>query len=247
MSYSDLMEEEVLNGGNSNLVVRVGDSVRRAVGPWTPAVHELLSVLRAAAIVEVPEPRGFDERGREVLSFLPGEAGNDPHPEWMWAPTILAEAAALLRRIHDASVPLIARPLMWGSVSREPVEVICHNDVAPYNMAFVDGHVAGLFDFDTASPGPRIWDLAYLAYRLAPLTEDADHLTTTDRLSRIDQLTASYGAPYSREQILFTVTERLDDLAVFTDQRAAHTGRDDFLAHAAMYRRDRERIAALLG
>ena len=31
-----------LAGGNLNEVVRVGDTVRRPTGPWTPAVHALL-------------------------------------------------------------------------------------------------------------------------------------------------------------------------------------------------------------
>ena len=32
---------------------------------------------------------------------------------------------------------------------------------------------------------------------------------------------------------------RLDDLARYTDGRAAETGRTDFIDHAALYRRDR--------
>lgn len=34
--------EEPLRGGNSAIVTRVGDTVRRPTGPWTPAVHLLL-------------------------------------------------------------------------------------------------------------------------------------------------------------------------------------------------------------
>jgi hypothetical protein len=59
------MDEEVLlAGGNSADVVRIGDTVRRVAGPWTPSVHRLLRMLRAAEITEVPEPLGFDDRGR---------------------------------------------------------------------------------------------------------------------------------------------------------------------------------------
>ena len=47
--------------------------------------------------------------------------------------------------------------------------MICHNDFAPYNLAFRDGLPVGAIDFEAASPGPRAWDLAYLAYRLVPL------------------------------------------------------------------------------
>ena len=31
----------------------------------------------------------------------------------------------------------------------------------------------GLIDFDTAGPGPRIWDVAYAAYRFVPLVDHA--------------------------------------------------------------------------
>ena len=89
--------------------------------------------------------------------------------------------------VVDASVPLAGLDLTWNFPHHEPAEVICHNDVAPYNMTFVDGHVSGLFDFDTASPGRRIWDLAYLAYRLAPFGEDSGtHLSDDERLARMD-------------------------------------------------------------
>ncbi|KAF2417964.1 aminoglycoside phosphotransferase family protein [Microbacterium sp. B35-30] len=240
------MDEQVLTGGNSNAVVRVGETVRRPAGPWTPAVHSLLRALRAAGVHEVPEPLGFDEKGREVLFFLPGEVGNYPLPDWLWAPAILEGAGRLLRRVHDASAPLIDQDLVWRLPSHEPIEVICHNDVAPYNMTFISGRVAGLFDFDMASPGPRIWDLAYLAYRLAPLGEDAGIDTSDDeRLARMDRLIDAYGMPFPRAEVLRTVAARLLDLATYTDGRIQETKNPDFAAHAAMYRRDAVRADVL--
>ncbi|MBI9113613.1 phosphotransferase [Sanguibacter suaedae] len=239
-------DEEVLAGGNSSTVVREGDRVHRTAGPWTPAVHELLTTLRASGIVEVPEPHGFDDQGREVLSFLPGDVGGYPLPEWLWDPALLEGTARLLRRVHDASVPLAARrDLVWGLPVHEPVDVVCHNDSAPYNMTFADGRVTGLFDWDTAAPGPRIRDLAYLAYRLAPFTDDAPHLTTTDRLERTDRLLTAYGSDAGRADLLRAMADRLDDLAAYTDERAAETGRADFVEHAAGYRRHSDHVRRL--
>jgi len=103
------MDEEVLAGGNSSTIVRVGDTVHRPAGLWTPAVHQLLTTLRAAGVTEVPEPFGLDEQGREVLSYLPGIVGNYPMPSWIWSPTILHEAGSLLRPVHDADAPLAHR------------------------------------------------------------------------------------------------------------------------------------------
>ncbi|HEY0259909.1 MAG TPA: phosphotransferase [Lacisediminihabitans sp.] len=242
------MDEETLAGGNSSTVVRVGNTVRRTAGPWTPAVHRLLTTLRLAGIAEVPEHLGLDDRGREILSFLPGRVANYPLPDWLWSDTILEEAGRLLRRVHDASVPLVAEPLDWSAPRHEPAEVVCHNDAAPYNLVFADGHVTGLIDFDTASPGPRLWDLAHLAYRLVPFVEDADPDAWTDdrRFDRLDRLVRAYGIPFSRAQVLSAIGARLEELATFTDRRAAETGRPEFLDHAAMYRRDRTRLLSHL-
>jgi hypothetical protein len=44
-----------LDGGNmSSGVVRVGDTVRRPAGPWTPTVHALLGHLHAAGFRGAP-------------------------------------------------------------------------------------------------------------------------------------------------------------------------------------------------
>ncbi len=240
------MNDQVLSGGNSNTVVRVGETVRRVSEPWTPAVHTLLRALRTAGVREVPEPFGFDEQGREVLSYLPGEVGNYPLPDWLWTSEILEGAGRLMRRVHDASAPLVGEDLVWNLPSREPAEVICHNDVAPYNMTFISGRVAGLFDFDTASPGPRVWDLAYLGYRLAPLAEDAGvDISDDELLCRLDRLIRAYGMPLSRTELLLTVTARLLDLAAYTDGRLRETNNPDFAEHASMYRRDAVRADTL--
>ena len=58
---------------------------------------------------------------------------------------------------------------MWQAPVREPVEVICHGDFAPYNCVFDGGRLVGVIDFDHAHPGSRAWDLAYALYRFAPL------------------------------------------------------------------------------
>src|SRR5262249_49783642 len=42
------------------------DTVRRPAGPWTPAVHALLTHLHAAGFHGAPRPLGIDEHGREI-------------------------------------------------------------------------------------------------------------------------------------------------------------------------------------
>ena len=124
--------------------------------------------------------------------------------------------------------------------------MICHNDFAPYNMTFADGQVTGVFDFDTAAPAPRIRDLAYLAYRLVPLAEDAGvAMDPGERMARLERLLATYGAAYGRAELLGAVEARLLELADFTDRRHRDSGDERLASHAAMYRRDAARAADL--
>ncbi|HKW77884.1 MAG TPA: aminoglycoside phosphotransferase family protein, partial [Candidatus Limnocylindria bacterium] len=67
------MTEEESLGGNLQDTVRVGDTVRRRTGPWTPAVHALLRHLEKRGF-PAPRVRGIDERGREILGYIEGEA-----------------------------------------------------------------------------------------------------------------------------------------------------------------------------
>ncbi len=67
------LQAEVLTGGAVNEVVRVGKTVHRSTGPWTPTVHALLHHLDEAEFDGAPKVLGIDEDGREVLSFMEGE------------------------------------------------------------------------------------------------------------------------------------------------------------------------------
>src|ERR687894_794302 len=93
--------EEKLTGGFFSEVVRVGDTVRRSTGPWTPAVHALLKHLEEVGFEGAPRVLGFDEQGREVLTYIPGEVPHRAEPA-LETDRALEEAARLLRRYHDA-------------------------------------------------------------------------------------------------------------------------------------------------
>ena len=70
----DHSEEEVLSGGNVNVVVKVDDTVRRKMLAQSSNVHALLLHLESK---NIPSPRflGIDGRGREILSFIKGRTG----------------------------------------------------------------------------------------------------------------------------------------------------------------------------
>ena len=70
-------EVSLAHGGVTPEVVRVGDTVRRTAGPHTPAVHALLRHLEAKGFRGAPRALGFDDRGREILSYVDGTPGSE--------------------------------------------------------------------------------------------------------------------------------------------------------------------------
>jgi Ser/Thr protein kinase RdoA (MazF antagonist) len=219
--------EEVLAGGNMTAVVRVGDTVRRTAGPWTPTIHAFLRHLRASGFTTVPEPLGIDERGREVISFLPGAPASYPLPAFAWSDATLSAVARCLRAFHDASVGFAAPPGgCWQWPAHEPVEVICHNDFAPYNLMFEDGRLTGVIDLDLASPGPRIWDMAYTAYRFVPLTDpanpDVPFPGVGEQARRLAAFCAAYAHPAAEPSgVLDSAAAKLRELVAFIEREAA--------------------------
>ncbi len=71
---------ELLPGAFST-PARVGGTVRRSTGPWTPAVHALLRHLERAGFEGAPRVLGFDVQRREVLTFVPGHVPRNASPE----------------------------------------------------------------------------------------------------------------------------------------------------------------------
>jgi Ser/Thr protein kinase RdoA (MazF antagonist) len=218
--------EVALAGGNMTAVVRVGDTVRRTAGPWTPTIHGLLRHLRAAGFTCGPIPLGIDSCGREILSLLPGAPATYPLPRFAWTETTLAAAGRMLCALHDASVGFTAADARWQWPPHEPAEVVCHNDFAPYNLMFEGGRLTGVIDFDLASPGPRAWDLAYAAYRFVPLTDpgnpDAPFPGAREQRRRLAMLCEAYGEPRIRTaDVLEAAAARLAELVDFIRARAA--------------------------
>jgi len=232
---------EILEGGNMGGAVRVGGTVRRPAGPWSPTVQRLLGHLRRQGLDWVPEPLGVDDEGRDRVSYLPGMVPQDPLPEWLWSDAILVRAVQRLGDLHDASATFDATDATWRFPVHHPVEVVCHNDFAPYNMVFRDRQLTGVIDWDTASPGPRVWDLAYLAYRLVPLTHPDNHdglaSPRSERTRRLRLLCDTYGRGVEPSQILPVAVQRLHDLADFTESLVAE-GRPQLRSHVDLYLRD---------
>jgi aminoglycoside phosphotransferase (APT) family kinase protein len=112
---------------------------------------------------------------------------------------------------------------------------------------FSDTRLTGVIDFDYASPGPRSWDLAYLAYRLAPLTgwtEPDEPAGEIERSGRVSRLLAAYGIDLSVAELLPIVVARLAALADFSESAAVQLDKPELAEHAAGYRADAGRLAS---
>lgn len=167
-------EDEIpLPGGNVGGAVRVGDTVRRPTGPWTPAVHELLDFLATTGLSCIPRVLGVDDRDREILTFLPGRV-LDIGLETLTDAQVLS-AMRWLRSYHAAVAGFPRESRRWRFVERalEPGEIVCHHDSAMYNMAFDGDDLAGVFDWDVAGPGIPLDDVAIFAWNTAVLVPDA--------------------------------------------------------------------------
>jgi hypothetical protein len=204
-------QEIPLRGGRLSAVVRVGNTVRRPTGPWTPAVHLLLRHLEGVGYQGAPRVLGTDDRGREILSYIPGEvASGDKPPNYVWAQQTLVRVAQLLRCYHDAVASFTPpSPAAWQIIdigSRES-EVICHNDLAPWNTVFQDGSPVAFIDWDLASPGLKLWDVAFAVWHFVPLYDDEKcsrlgcGTSMDERALRLRRFCDAYGFPASSNLI----------------------------------------------
>ncbi len=203
---NDTPGEIALAGGNVGGAVRVGDTVRRPTGPWTPAVHALLDHLARSGLRGVPRVHGFDSRGREILDFLPGETidvGNDRASD-----EILAAAMRWLREYHR--VVASYRPegvVRWrtSEAALEPDEIVCMHDFGAYNWVVQGNELTGVIDWDMAGPGKPLDDIAFAAWNSLPLATEVPPEYAAERL----RLMASvYGEGVTPHEILYAAPAR---------------------------------------
>jgi hypothetical protein len=195
------VDEVELQAGPYRPVTRIGDTVRRPAGWWSVAVHDLLAHLAAIGFDPAPKPLGFDDRGREVLSYIDGESGRATFRHVIDDRGLQA-FARLLRRYHDAVTdyrPQIGAEWACSTDALAPTAIICHGDFAPWNAVWRGGRPVGIIDWDLAHPGVPLDDVAYALVYCVPFRDDAHSMTRhafsepPDRRRRIRVFADAYG------------------------------------------------------
>jgi len=202
--------EPLTGDGVTQGIVRIGDTVRRPLRPFSLTVQAYLAHLRDAGFTGAPLPLGVDEQGREVLSFVSGDVPRNPLPPETAGDEVLAALARLIRALHDASAGWVPPPgAVWGGTPANPggstaggvtagAELVSHRDYYPGNVVFRDGLPVALIDFDFAKPTTRLYDIANALWYWAPLRngdprDRAPAFAGADMVHRVAVFADAYG------------------------------------------------------
>jgi Phosphotransferase enzyme family len=223
MAGMDHLEEPLTGGFLTSSVRRRGDIVRRNAGPWSQAVHAWLAHLAGAGVSVAPRPVSLDQdTGTEEVTYIDGTVlSGGASPVYLWRDDTLSATAQLVRQFHDAAATFTAPPQAdWQQIAACPGggDVICHNDLAPWNTVFTEERPVAFIDWDLAAPGPRWWDVSYALWHFVPLYGDPAS----------DPFAPTQFEPRARRTRLFCDAYGLDDRTGLVDkilerQHAVHS------------------------
>ena len=251
------MTERRLPGGRSFGAVRVGGEVRRPAQPWTVSVHSVLRHLEDIGFDGAPRARGFDDQGRERLTFLPGQTLGEtrPWPGWVRSDDALAAGRCVAAEAARRDRGRLSRPanaVWFTGRAWQPGLVIAHLDASPWNAVWDGGNLVGFVDWDTASPSRREDDLAFSALTWVPLltAEIAGQAGFGDAAglrSAVHLLLDAYGYTGSRTAVRDAIIGRVERNVAMIRQ-LAHGGEPAFkrmLPWAADLERSGSEVAEL--
>ena len=171
----EVPEQPLTGGAQTRGLVKVGVTVRRPSYPRAHFVDALLRHLEAVGFAGAPRVLGYDDQGRQVLTFIDGTV---PHlMPFNLSDEQLLSAAELVLAFHDA---MATSPLCDGQ------EVVCHGDLGPHNTVFRGPRAVAIIDWDSdVRPGRRADDFAHAVWCFADLTEAAVPVAEQARRTRL--------------------------------------------------------------
>jgi hypothetical protein len=268
-----LPEVPLLGGDVSVGVVRVGDTVRRPLGPNSAVIHAVLRHLEQVGFDGAPRLLGVDAQDREVLSFVDGEVAGRPRPAWIGDEDRLRSVAELLRRYHAAMVTFVLPDGVvpdWGVPAlpglpqvepEQPREVVGHQDITPENVVFTGGRARALIDFDLVKPTSRLLDVVNALIWWAPLADPVDRypeMVDLDSARRSRIFADAYGLdPGARRDLVDVAVSGTARSLVLMKHRAETDGGgwrrmwdegvgDTISRRGAWLRRERDTLTAAL-
>ena len=176
-----------MGGQRTAGVVRVGETVRRPTGPWTPRAHALLRHLEEVGFDGAPRVLGIDDRGREILTWIEGVTIGSDAPEALASDEDLARAARIVGDFHRAAASF-------------PEGQMLHGDLGTWNV--VVGPQWALIDWDDVEPGEVEWEIAYCLHSFLELSPD-NEATDREIAHRMRVFADGYQLPL--EQLLTSV------------------------------------------
>jgi thiamine kinase-like enzyme len=180
--------------------VRVGNTIRRAVGPNTELVHRVLRHLEAAGVRWAPRALGIDDEGREILSWIPGATVAATKE------VDLDELARMVRRLHDLTAGFV-----------EGHECVIHDDLQPRNVVVRHGKPVGIIDWEQARPGRSVEDVANLCWSFV---EPAPERRCEDIGLRWRRVAEAYGLE-ARGDLVPTILARMSKCAEDIERQAS--------------------------
>jgi Ser/Thr protein kinase RdoA (MazF antagonist) len=196
-------EEPLAGGNNTHEVVRIGATVRRSRGDRAPFATQVLTYLESVGYPYAPRHLGIDERGRDILTFIPGHTSDHPGQR---APGAFGLAGRMLSALHRATA---GHPLAAGA------ECVLHGDPGPFNTIFDDGQPVAFIDWDSCRPGDRLDDLGYLAWTWC--IQSVGNIPVTEQARHLRELRDGYGE-IQAEQLLDAITRM--QLVIVTTETA---------------------------
>ena len=177
----------------------------------------LLEHLADVGFAGAPRPLGYDDRGRQILTFVEGDVpGAAPY---RLSDIGVISATALIRAFHDAAATS-------GLCADQ--ETVCHGDLGPHNTDFRGEQAVAFIDFDAdVGPGRRVDDFAHAVWCFADLTER--DIAVTEQARKAKLMCDTYGgvtvvmvvealvARFHRARARHLAAGRHDGVRVFDD------------------------------